>query len=175
MKKSNFKSGLIVLTLLAVNLVLVGYVKLESRIFAQKAFLSKHGDKFVIAYKDRDENVEMYSFEKLSQALEYLNVNLRVHVVPSLASLDYPIEYVWVRKDVGKTVLYWKFSGNEELNRITFHNEADAEFFANAIRSGAYSPSPLGHSISLMPVKPDAQSTAFFGKFSETIQAGLSY
>lgn len=174
MKKSNLRSGLLLFCLLVINLLLVGYVKLESRVFAQKAFLSKHGEKFVIAYKDRDENVEMFSFNSLKQALEYLNVNLRVRVVPSLASLDYPIEHVWVRKDIGKSVLYWKFSGNEFLNKLTFQDERDAEFFAHAIRTGAYSPSPLGHSISLMPMKEDANKTAIT-KFTETIQAGLSF
>lgn len=174
MKKLSYKNLGIIIALLFFDLFLVGYVKLESKIVAQKAFLAKHGEKFVVAYKDRDENVGVLAFDSLEEALRNLK-ELRLEMTPSLASFNFPMEHAWLRKDIGKTVLYWKFSGREDLNKITFQSEKDAEFFASAFKQGAYSPSPLGHSLYFLPTKTKDPRNPFVGKLVDSLQAGLSF
>ncbi len=175
MKHSKIKRALFLYTLLALSVVLVGYIKIQYRTLVQKAYLSKNGNQFIIAFKDQDEKIELLSYDTLEKAQIYLHEQLGLELRSSLASLEFPMEYVWIRKDLGKSILYWKFSGSDHLNRMTFVNQRDAEFFEQALKKGTYSPSPIGHSLAFFPSKGLPKQSSLVSKLMDSVHAGLSF
>lgn len=59
------------------------------------------------------------------------------------------LEKLWAVEQGQRTVVYWKLRARGYLQRLSFQNREDAHFFLAAIQSGAYSPSPHGHSLFL--------------------------
>ena len=118
----------------------------------QHGFLIKHGNQYVVAWKPGEFPVEMATHESLADAVRFARNELKLHSgYNPRTSLN--VEHAWLRSDNGQFRLYWKSWEFPNLNRLTFQNERDALYFYNAFRSGAYTGSPIGHAIALVPVQ----------------------
>lgn len=115
-------------------------------------YLIKNGDAYVVLWKNDWNEDLLSSHASISDALRFAEKDLGLHISQT-AEGNPALEHMWLRSDIGKTVLYWKTLEVEFLNRLTFKKESDALLFERIFRSGGYTPSPYGHAISLMPFK----------------------
>lgn len=109
------------------------------------AFLVKSVKGYSLVYVDKQGEIIGESFSTLHHAFQAAS-NRRLEVTAG-GKLHHKVEKVWSESEKGKTVLFWKMSSSRLVNRLTFEDRADADFFREAFLSGAYSPSPHGHSI----------------------------
>lgn len=114
-------------------------------------FLSRTGKEYKVVWREPGEGILERSFSELSRAIQFAKntLNLRVGRNPKL---DWELEYLDVQDRYGGYVLLWKTFEVNFLFQMTFQNQKDALYFAKAFREGSYSPSPVGHSILLLPI-----------------------
>lgn len=115
------------------------------------AYLIKDGPKYTILWK-LDGSYESQTYENLFEAVNFLKNNgLTLHK-GELVNFD--IEYLTLGETRGYYELKWKLSNFKFLHRLSFKDKSEALYFERAIKQGAYSPSPFGHSILfLLPKK----------------------
>lgn len=112
--------------------------------------LVKNGNSYVIAWKDEYTGYDSHSYSTLKEALHFVQDDLRLS--PGRNSLvDEEVEFVWLQERFGAYVLMWKTMNVSFLNRLTFQNEADANYFEDAFKRGSYTSSPFGHSVLFVP------------------------
>ena len=113
-------------------------------------FLVKNGNRYVIAWKDEYTGYDSHSYSTLKEALHFVHDDLKLS--PGRNPLvDEEVEFVWLQERFGAYVLMWKTLNFSFLNRLTFQNEADANYFEDAFKRGSYTPSPFGHSVLFVP------------------------
>ncbi len=114
-------------------------------------FLVKDGARYILVWRTDEEGIQTRHEDSIDSAVSYarnsLNLKVGVNPIP-----EHELEYLSVVDRYGSVQVLWKTSRINFLNQITFHRSADARFFAKAFKSGAYSPSPFGHSILLVPI-----------------------
>ena len=118
---------------------------------ATRAFLTKQQDHFLLAWKDEFGAVDIVKMDSLNDTLAYayqeLGLQLGRNFDPRAS-----IENVWMDHRSGTYVVLWKADSEDLLNQISFFNQSEAQFFARAFRSGAYSRSIVGHSVLLTAI-----------------------
>jgi len=122
----------------------------ESKTKALKGALAKEGPKYVLRWLNDDKTVETKIFKSPLMAMAFAQSELQL-VPGQNPLLENRVEHVWLRKEMGKQVMLWKTVNWASVNRLTFQNEQHANLFVSAFKQGAYSPSPLGHAIYLIP------------------------
>ena len=145
--KSRLRGRALLVVLLALCCLEGLYLKhlWEKAAKPELGFLLKVGSSFVVAWRDPDFGFESKVFPSLEDAMgrvDGLGLNLAIRGNTTL-------EYMSLKDRHGKFVLHWKTFEMRQLNRMTFNSEREAVYFANAIRRGAYTPSPFGHSVFL--------------------------
>ena len=129
---------------LITGLLAVTFARASAHTPPETAFLVKSPSGYSLVYFDQG-SVVAEEFRTLKMAFQAAS-NQRLEVT-SANKAHSIVDRVWSERDGKKTVLYWKMSSTALVNRLTFDQRADADFFREAFLSGAYSPSPHGHSI----------------------------
>ncbi|MCB0403727.1 MAG: hypothetical protein KDD51_03010 [Bdellovibrionales bacterium] len=145
------KWGLL-LGLLAIEVILYAVMPKAERDRAPMGYVVKDGHVYTVAWKVSDGQFQLSQFSDLREALHFANKELALypaHLRPIPART--PLERVWVSDLSGSFTLLWKATNNPFLFKWSFDQERDARYFANAFEAGAYSQSPFGHSLLLVP------------------------
>ena len=130
---------------LITGLLAVTFARATSNGSPDVAYLVKSVKGYSLVYVDGDGQIVSEPFSSLHRAFQAAS-NRRLEVTAG-GKLHHKVEKVWSETEKGRTVLFWKMSSSRLVNRLTFDDRADADFFREAFLSGAYSPSPHGHSI----------------------------
>ena len=111
-----------------------------------RAALSKEGQRYVLRWVNTDLTSEVKVFSSPIQSVAFAReqLNLKPGVNPEYND---SLENLWSRKEMGKEVVFWKTMNLNMVHRLTFQDENHARTFISAFKKGAYSPSPIGHSI----------------------------
>jgi len=115
-------------------------------------FLIKNGNEYVIAWQRGEDFIKTQSCSSLGGALAFARDDLKL----SASINPFPhseVENVWFEDRFGKYLVLWTTGDMGALHHLTFRRRSDAVFFARAFRNGDYSPSPLGHSVYLRPIR----------------------
>lgn len=115
-----------------------------------KGALAKEGSAYVLRWLNDDKTVGVKSFSSPLLAMVFAQKELLL-VPGENPRLTDSLEHVWLRKEMGKQVMLWKTLAGQQVHRLTFQNEQHANLFVASFKQGAYSPSPLGHAIYLVP------------------------
>jgi len=117
-------------------------------------FLVKKGSEYVVAWRDvgTEQNYYYKTVSSLNEALEFANEALNLSASRNVIS-DAELEHIWMDERFGNYVLLWKTANIPYLHQLTFQNYHDAKYFSEAFRKGAYTPSPFGHSVLLLPIR----------------------
>lgn len=146
--KKNYGKLLVLLALLIIEGVLFATVSFQTKERVSRAFLIKNGNSYVIAWlNEKNENSEVV-LPSLDAAIKYAKTELSLFPA---TTFQVELEHFWVQDRQGSYVLYWKTSQYNLLHHLTFNTLSDAKYFYEAFKTGAYSPSPYGHSLVLMP------------------------
>lgn len=113
-------------------------------------FLSKSGPQYVLYWKDEENQTQLATYPDLTSAIHSVESDLGLAVAANPVA-NHEVENVWLNDRFGSYVLFWKRAYVGWINRITFQDKREALFFADAFKRGAYSPSPQGHAILLLP------------------------
>lgn len=117
---------------------------------AQVGYLVKVGPKYLVAYRDQNRNLLVSEYATLGAALGFSEQTLDLERAVSASPFN-ELEYTWMTARQGAYVVHWKLAHFEPLLRLTFDSRTDAEYFHDSFRTGAYSRSPFGHAVLLMP------------------------
>ena len=147
-QKKRFILKLSLLFLTIAEAGLVAYVWKMTEPVATRGALSKHGDVYIVRWENSDQTSEVKTFRSPEQAIEFAKVHLGLEPGANPRFND-SLENLWVREDMGKKMVFWKTLNLEMVHRLTFDNKHHAKTFESNFRKGAYSPSPIGHSIYL--------------------------
>ncbi|NBT59360.1 hypothetical protein EBT16_11315 [bacterium] len=131
------------------EIFLVRFVWKKSEPFTVRASLAKEGQHYILRWVNSDKTVDIKIFESPVVALHFAREHLSMEPGTNPAFNDL-LETVWARKEMSKHVVFWKTVNFNMVHRLTFDNESYAKVFISAFRKGAYSPSPLGHSINFI-------------------------
>jgi hypothetical protein len=115
-------------------------------------FLSKNGNEFILGWRESGNQFQYQAWPTVASALHYARENLHLIQGRTLRP-DLTVENVWTDEQFGNYVVKWKTESLPEIHQMSFQNDAEAETFAQAFRAGSYTPSPVGHSILLLPMK----------------------
>ncbi len=143
-KKTLFLSSIKLLSL--VGLFILGFSQ-EAKTL--RGALSKSGSHYVLRWENSDQTVGIKIFESPLSAMDFAENNLKLRPGPNSKFSD-TLENLWVRREMGKQVVFWKTFGYDKVHRMTFTNESHASFFESSFKGGAYSPSPIGHAVYLV-------------------------
>jgi hypothetical protein len=154
-KKHSFKQLKFPLLLLIVSEFLVvgfWFSGHEPRYHAQKGYLVKHGRYYIVFWQNENREQDSAKLDSLKSAIKFAHDDLALEV-PITASSAHPLESLWMKNNLTSYALYWKTLDSEYLNRLTFYSQEEAESFKSFFQKGAYTPSPIGHSIALLPIR----------------------
>lgn len=129
--------------------VLVGLLWARSKPKAQIGYLVKVGGRYVFAWKDTEAKYDTVVYRELRDAVKYADEELGLRRGTNV--LDSDIEYLTLNDQPSGYVVQWKVSQQAFLNQLTFHSQSEAKYFWESIRTGAYAPSPFGHSLLFLP------------------------
>lgn len=139
-----------ILLFLVVELAVGAFYWHKSEPVATQGFLIKNGNAYIVLWKNKDRTMESMRYDSLKAALEFADQELEMAIGPNPTTQD-SAQQVWMREDFGKQLVFWQTENVAELHRLTFRQAWEANIFATAFKTGAYSTSPYGHSISLIP------------------------
>jgi len=117
-------------------------------------FLVKNGSKFIVAWRDTEAGFQTRSYESVDEAMSFARKELKL-IAARNPLVEHELEHVWLDNSSGGHMVVWKVLRFDFLNRLSFQNQGEAEFFLQAFRSGSYAPSIFGHSILLRPSGAD--------------------
>ncbi|MBI4405240.1 MAG: hypothetical protein HY537_13845 [Deltaproteobacteria bacterium] len=144
------KQVIILAILLALEFMLALYLLTRDHTATRLGYLVKIGNSYLVAWKKAQSEYGYHSFSNLNEALDYSKQVLGLSEGRPVTS-DIELERAWIQDRFGQYVVFWKTSFVPLLLQWSFIKEDDANYFYNAIRRGAYTPSPFGHSIMLIP------------------------
>lgn len=137
----------ILVGLVIVELLLLSFLQFSSTPVSH-AFLIKRGAEYVVFWS-QDGEYEFAAYNELKKAVAFAKTDLGLVKGATTGSAE--IERLWTQDRSGSFVVFWKTFRFPHLNQLTFTRESEARFFAEAFRTGAYAPSPFGHSVLLLP------------------------
>jgi hypothetical protein len=139
--------------LLVEALVIVGWRVYDPfREKAQLGYIVKNGQRYLVLWKTASREQQIDEFQDLKDAIRFAKSELELDCAEDRLGF-YPIEYSWLKPNMGGFTFYWKVLNYPFFNRLTFKMEAEAKLFQSLVQKGAYSPSPIGHAIALFPLK----------------------
>jgi len=119
---------------------------------AVKGYLVKNGKQYIVFWVNDERQQAMLALDNLESAMSFMRDELNLDFATS--AIEHPsVEAVWTKNSIGNVSLYWKTVDSDFLNRLTFASHKEAEIFRDLFSRGAYSPSPIGHSLALRPSK----------------------
>ncbi|MFM8316283.1 MAG: hypothetical protein ACKOA8_18550, partial [Deltaproteobacteria bacterium] len=130
----------------------VSWSSYKPKIYAHKGFVVKNGKSYIVFWIDDERKQASTVLNSLKAAVDFAHDELQLEVVG--APLNYhPIESIWARNNINGFAIYWKTFSSQWINRLTFNSIEEANSFESYLKMGAYSPSPIGHSLALLPIK----------------------
>lgn len=121
---------------------------------ATKGYVIKNGPEYLLIWNDSDGTQGIFRSAELGAVFEYASGKLKLQRTANPNPND-EVESIWLRKEMGRNILFWKTSRFPHINRLTFSGSDEAEAFQAAFKKGAYTPSPYGHSILLTSTLSD--------------------
>ena len=149
LKSSSSKRSALLALLFLELIAAIWFWHNESQHFAAKAFLTKLNGKYVLAWKDESDEINVIERTTLEDILRFSKEELGLKLGRNLGP-EANLENVWKSSRLGGFVVHWKSEADSTLNQMTFYSDLEADFFMKAFRSGSYSRSILGHSILLV-------------------------
>ncbi|NBX67917.1 MAG: hypothetical protein EBR01_03010 [Proteobacteria bacterium] len=142
-----------IITLLLVEALLVAWWTSSKPVFnAVRGHLVKNGNQYVVFWINDEKQQAMIALDNLSSAVSFVRDELKLDFATN--TLEHPVlESLWMKSNVESVSLFWKTTDSEFLNRLTFASYQDAEVFRDLFSRGAYSRSPIGHSLALKASK----------------------
>jgi len=119
---------------------------------AQLGYIVKNGKKYFVLWTTTSQEQQIGEFQELNDAIRFAQRELDLECSHDRLGM-YPIEYSWLKPNMGGITFYWKMVNYPFFNRLTFKSESEAKLFQELVQKGAYSPSPIGHAIALFPSK----------------------
>lgn len=116
---------------------------------AKRAFLTRHEDHYLLAVRNDLNEIDFIRRNTLEEILTVSREEFQLRIGRNSAT-GATLENVWMTDRRGAYIVFWKNELDERLNQMSFFSSREARFFADAFRSGGYSPSILGHSILLV-------------------------
>jgi hypothetical protein len=143
-----------ILLLLILEVVVIGGWSSSRCLYprVQRGYLVKDGAKFIVFWQNDQKEQGIVALDGLQSALKFAHDELDLEVASSPLS-QHPLESLWLQANVYNYSVYWKTLDSVFLNRLTFASKEDAKVYQEFMRLGAYSPSPIGHSLALLPIK----------------------
>lgn len=117
---------------------------------SERGYLIKLGQTYVLGWREDTGVSHQVSYDNLRAALNFARDELKLLPGRNPMLVD-ELEHLWTRTGAEGEILYFKTTQNTFLNRMTFASVDDARTFQRIFKQGAYSPSPLGHAINLVP------------------------
>ncbi len=116
---------------------------------ASLGYLVKSGNEYLVAWRTYDDNqLRAYRFANLAEALEH---GRRLKLRPGRTQPSIRFQRLWLKKTASGVEMHWKTPRSHLSNRLTFRNATDAKYFFDSFEFGAYTFSPFGHAILLLP------------------------
>lgn len=116
---------------------------------ASVGYLVKSGNEYLVAWRTHDDNqLRAYRFANLPEALEHAR---RLKLRPGRTQPSIAFQRLWLKKAGAGVEMHWKTPRSHLANRLTFHSAVDAKYFFDSFEFGAYTFSPFGHAILLLP------------------------
>lgn len=143
-----------VLLLLTVEFFFVVFwcCRYSTQFNVQKGFLVKDGKQYLVFWIDDERQQSIKTLPSLKEAISFAKTDLGLRIATD--TLDhFPVESIWMKHNIEGYSVYWRPINTGFLNRLTFTSLDEAENFKDWFRRGAYSPSPIGHSLALIPIK----------------------
>lgn len=122
---------------------------MDRRLPASVGYLVKSGNEYLVAWRTHDDNqLRAYRFVTLSEALDHAR---RLKLRPGRTQPSIRFQRLWLKKTASAVEMHWKTPRSPQPNRLTFRNAVDAKYFFDSFEFGAYTFSPFGHAILLLP------------------------
>ena len=152
LEPSHLRRWLLLLILLLEVSWVSWYMQSTSQgIFAKRGSLVRAGSEFLFGWIDQHGTFQVTSYKTAEEALRFAEEELSLHPGRNPFSDD-NIEHIWRSDRRDKFLVLWKRFDHDFVHQLTFDMKLDALFFEQMFRAGAYSTSPLGHSVNFVPV-----------------------
>lgn len=115
-----------------------------------QAYIVKNGNSYILLWKGTGNETYAKHYSYLHQALQYAQDELDMQIGKNPNYLP-SVETVWSRDDIGKRMVFWTTSEVAAAQRLSFSRTYEADVYQAAFKKGAYTTSPFGHSLSLVP------------------------
>ncbi|MSP19332.1 MAG: hypothetical protein EXR74_07150 [Bdellovibrionales bacterium] len=126
------------------------YLAPPAKFKPELGYLVKSGSEYLVLWLDENREQKMITSSSLASAISFASSELFLDVSGRGVS-SYQLESLWLKNQTDSYALYWKLLDSNFVNRLTFTSKEEAEKFESLIKLGAYSPSPIGHALSLLP------------------------
>lgn len=113
-------------------------------------FVFKNGRSFSVAWNAEGNDYRFTEHSTLLSAMKFANndLNLKLGQNPVVG---FQLEHAWKSSRFGREIVFWKTLGYPFLHQLTFTSSLDAVSFLKALQQGAYTPSPFGNALLLVP------------------------
>lgn len=119
-------------------------------------YVVKQGNHYLVYWKTDVKEQFVVEQSDLKSALKFAKDELELECATDRLAI-YPLEVNWIKPSLGGFTFYWKTINTDFFNRLTFNSHDEAYLFQELVKSGAYSPSPIGHSLALFPKAKNSQ------------------
>lgn len=147
--KNKQKRTTAILFFLFVECIVGCFVWKSTRPVPSQGYVVKNGSSYILLWRNNDQSMESMRHSTLQELLEYADKELLMVIGPNPTTKDF-VNNVWVREERENKLVFWQSENTQMAHRLTFRRPQEASVFESAFRSGAYSTSPYGHSISLV-------------------------
>ena len=137
--------------IVAIEVIFGAVVWMRTKPIVQDGFIVKVGRQYIVMWKDMNQTPGVKVTASLDEAVSYAGKELQLKVGQNGMS-PHPLEHLWMKSGLGEYTLYWKTFKVPFLNQLTFNSESEAKYYEKTFKEGGYSPSPIGHAITLVPI-----------------------
>lgn len=149
---NKFKVPIVTLLLIEIVLIVLWAASPNPMFRAVKGHLVKNGQQYIVFWINDERQQAMVTMDNLDSAMGFIRNELNLEFATH--GLEHPpLEVVWLKHNLHSFSLFWKTADSGYLNRLTFVSRQEAEVFKDLFSQGAYSRSPIGHSLALKPTK----------------------
>ena len=152
----SFKLHILVLIFLEVLVVAGGVLSRPFRDKVELGYIVKQGKHYLVYWKTDAREQFTLEASDLRTAIQFAREELNLECAKDRLA-TYPLEFNWLKPSLGGITFYWKTTNFDFYNRLTFTSQDEAELFQTLVKDGAYSPSPIGHSLALLPIQKKLQ------------------
>lgn len=137
-----------VLSFFLVVLVATAGGKREGGAVPHQGYLVKTGSSYLLITTLGNGSREDYTFQTAEEALQFAKKYLRLEISMN-PKQNAEVTELWTREASDRRMVFWRTTYSNDVNRMTFRNEAESRIFERAFKTGSYSTSPSGHAIYL--------------------------